>query len=127
MSKEPTYLTQFRCDACYSIFKDEYDAKECCRPRVTEVYICPVCKEDYEDRTAIEKHLSIPHVTNEVEPEIAYIDILRFPESLFELAELQLKDRQPMREKYHHALIFGNAPWYGEHYNPRHIPAVVTA
>lgn len=123
--KQQAYLTQYRCNNCDTIFKDEDEARECCRPRITEVYLCPVCKQDFDWEDDVVKHLAIPHAVNEAEPEIAYLDILRFPESLLELAELQLKDRQPMREKYHHALIFGRAPWYGEYYNPRHIPAVI--
>lgn len=33
----------FRCDECGTVHGDEQDAYECCAPRVTEGYCCPLC------------------------------------------------------------------------------------
>jgi len=45
MSMKPDL--KYRCDACEEIHDDEYCANDCCRPTVSEVYLCPVCAECY--------------------------------------------------------------------------------
>lgn len=35
----------WRCNECGTPHEDEYDAKDCCQPSITEGYICAVCAE----------------------------------------------------------------------------------
>lgn len=43
---------RWECGACGEVHDDEDDARDCCRPGVSEVYLCPVCdcKSNTEDR-----------------------------------------------------------------------------
>lgn len=36
-------LEKWRCEECGELHSDEDDARECCLPEVSEVYICPIC------------------------------------------------------------------------------------
>ena len=42
---------KWECGACGVTHDDEDDARDCCRPGISEVYVCPVCqdKHDTED------------------------------------------------------------------------------
>lgn len=42
----------FRCGACKCTHDEYEDAQDCCPTLVTEVYVCPVCGEDYGDEQA---------------------------------------------------------------------------
>lgn len=38
-----TIKKQWRCGECGEVHVWEDDARECCLPRITEVYVCPEC------------------------------------------------------------------------------------
>lgn len=49
-----TITTQWRCNECGECHNYECDARDCCRPSVSLVYLCPVCDEKHDDeRTAL--------------------------------------------------------------------------
>lgn len=35
----------WQCGECGETHDDEYDARDCCRPSITEGYLCPECKD----------------------------------------------------------------------------------
>jgi hypothetical protein len=40
---------KWRCNGCDDLHDDEDDARDCCRPTVNEVYLCPVCDSQNSD------------------------------------------------------------------------------
>ncbi|MBS1143389.1 MAG: hypothetical protein H6R14_795 [Proteobacteria bacterium] len=40
---------KYQCCECGDIHDDEDDARECCAPRIKEVFVCPQCKEVFDD------------------------------------------------------------------------------
>jgi hypothetical protein len=55
MSTKFKVTQKWECGYCNEIHNREYDAEECCRPEVFEVYICPVCDDShYSEDDAIE-------------------------------------------------------------------------
>lgn len=40
---------KYRCGRCAALHADEDDAIECCYPRVSRVWSCPICGDEYED------------------------------------------------------------------------------
>ena len=47
-----TPIEKWQCGECGELHSDEYDAKECCRPVIREVYICPICSEKHGEHDA---------------------------------------------------------------------------
>ena len=39
-----TIKKQYQCESCDGIHNHVFDAEECCRPEIHEVYVCPLCK-----------------------------------------------------------------------------------
>lgn len=42
----------WRCDECGQYHHYEDDARECCRPSVSEGYLCPECSAFHEDESS---------------------------------------------------------------------------
>ncbi|WP_146041269.1 hypothetical protein [Pseudomonas sp. MPR-ANC1] len=38
-----------RCGSCRTVHDSIEDAKECCAPTITSVYVCPACKGSHDD------------------------------------------------------------------------------
>ncbi len=51
-----TMHTKFRCDECGSVFEDDDNARECCQPRISEVYQCSVCHAVFDDESVADEH-----------------------------------------------------------------------
>jgi DNA-directed RNA polymerase subunit RPC12/RpoP len=47
---------KWRCGNCETLHEDESDAQRCCRPSAQEVWICLVCKEEFDDKDEIRTH-----------------------------------------------------------------------
>ena len=48
-----TYLHKvWQCNKCDTAHEDEYDARDCCSPGITEGYICPTCETFYIEEDA---------------------------------------------------------------------------
>lgn len=45
-----TLRTRYRCEACKTVHDDEDSAFLCCMPTVTEVFACPVCDKNYDQK-----------------------------------------------------------------------------
>lgn len=47
----------WRCNECGTVHNDEEEAYDCCRPTISEGYLCPICKKFHlSDEEAIECH-----------------------------------------------------------------------
>lgn len=42
-------LEKWECGECGELHDDDDEARDCCRPRIYEVYQCPVCYESHSD------------------------------------------------------------------------------
>ena len=40
-------VNKWRCEECDEIHDEYDDAVECCKPRVTECFLCPVCGSNF--------------------------------------------------------------------------------
>lgn len=49
------------CDRCETIHDDEFDAEDCCKPEVWDVWVCVECGQDYELRQEADE--CCPHTT----------------------------------------------------------------
>jgi hypothetical protein len=38
---------KYRCDECDDLYDDDYDARHCCEPSISEVYSCGHCGESF--------------------------------------------------------------------------------
>lgn len=45
-------LEKWECGECGGLHDDEDDARECCQPRIAEVWQCPICEEPYRAESA---------------------------------------------------------------------------
>lgn len=45
----PELEKQFRCDHCGTTYKTVGQADDCCSPHHSEVYVCPQCRNDYDE------------------------------------------------------------------------------
>lgn len=43
-----TIKPKWECDRCGDIHDHEYDAEDCCRPEVHQVFLCPTCEDVHE-------------------------------------------------------------------------------
>ncbi len=43
-------ITKYKCGGCGSVYEDNWDADDCCRPDTLEVtlYICEECEQEWE-------------------------------------------------------------------------------
>ncbi len=58
---------KYRCPWCEDLHDDEWDARHCCPPDIQEVFVCPVCGDEYGyDETSATQCCGMdepPHVT----------------------------------------------------------------
>lgn len=40
---------KYKCSECGEVHDDHYEAEECCKPEVYDVYACPICKSNFDD------------------------------------------------------------------------------
>jgi len=45
----PDSCYKWRCEECKELHDDEDDARDCCRPSIREVFVCPVCASVCDD------------------------------------------------------------------------------
>lgn len=45
----PDSCIKWRCCECGDLHDDERGARNCCEPRIEEVFLCPVCGERHDD------------------------------------------------------------------------------
>jgi hypothetical protein len=50
---------KWRCGNCATIHHKEYDAERCCRPSVQELWVCNLCKGEFDDKSEIVVHSCI--------------------------------------------------------------------
>jgi hypothetical protein len=47
--------TRWKCDECGELHGGEDDARDCCRPSISEVYICPACGDWHREEAAAQE------------------------------------------------------------------------
>lgn len=64
MATEKGIIVRYECGQCHTQHDYEDEAADCCVPRITEVYVCPMCNWEYtsieEATKCTESHVGIP-------------------------------------------------------------------
>lgn len=72
-----TIKSQWKCGECGFLHDWEENAVECCAPMVTEVFLCPICKEEHGDEDD-----ALDCCDKEIAEELTVDDGMKFPQGI---------------------------------------------
>lgn len=54
-------LTKYKCGECGKTHDSDFRAAECCPPEIYEVYVCSICKKEFDFEEDAESHFESDH------------------------------------------------------------------